>query len=83
MTTPSDDGVTDDALPPVEQQRAELAETVDALARKADVKARVQDSAADLAQTARNNQNTLAAGGAAALGLVAVLVITRRWRRNR
>jgi hypothetical protein len=73
--------------PPVEEQRAELAETVDALAQKFDVPTRVKTAAADTAHTAqvkaKDNPQLLAASGAAAvLMLGLVLVIRRRSKKK-
>ena len=79
-TTPAYESPTP---PPVEEQRAALAETVDALAHKADVPARVKSAAADTAHTtkvkAQETQQVLIGAGVAALSaLIAVVVIRRR-----
>ncbi|ATD69906.1 MULTISPECIES: DUF3618 domain-containing protein [Gordonia] len=69
--------------PPVEQQREELAETVDALAAKLDVPARVNAAASETAYTAKvkAEENRTALIGVAVAVLVAigtVVVIKRR-----
>ncbi|GAC53026.1 MULTISPECIES: DUF3618 domain-containing protein [Gordonia] len=69
--------------PPVEQQREELAETVDALAAKLDVPARMNAAAAETAYTAKvkAEENRTALIGVAVAVLVAigtVVVIKRR-----
>ncbi|MDY6810336.1 DUF3618 domain-containing protein [Gordonia sp. HNM0687] len=77
MTTPDD-------VPPVEQQREELAQTVDALTDKLDVRARAQDAANRTVQsataTARDNQQLLIGVAAAVLAVGAVVVIRRKLR---
>ncbi|MAU81470.1 DUF3618 domain-containing protein [Gordonia sp. Z-3] len=76
MTTPDD--------PPVEQQREELAQTVDALTDKLDVRARAHDAAEHTVQaasaTARDNRQLLIGVAAAVLAVGAVVVIRRRIR---
>lgn len=89
MTEPSKAVHPDDSPiepPPVEQQRAELAETVEALTQKLDVPARVKSAAADTAHTAqvkaKDNQQTLVVAGAAGLGAIIAIVVLRRRRRR-
>lgn len=71
----------------IEEQRAELAETVAALAEKADVPSRVRDSAAaqaDRAKTvAENNPQTLLLSGAAVFGVALTVFTVRRRRAKR
>ncbi|HEU5110716.1 MAG TPA: DUF3618 domain-containing protein [Micromonosporaceae bacterium] len=76
----------------IEQTRAELGETVQALAAKADVKARMKESAAHKAAQVRDSANHaverarerpvpwLAVAGAVAAAVVAVLIIRGRRR---
>ncbi|WP_139279787.1 DUF3618 domain-containing protein [Rhodococcoides yunnanense] len=73
--------------PPVEQQRADLAETVAALAAKADVPARVANEASFQAGRAktvaqRNPQVLAAAAGAVLAGLIVTVVLRRRRSRR-
>ena len=71
--------------PPVEQQREELAETVDALAAKLDVPARVNAAAAETAYTARvkaEENRTVLIGAAVAAALAVGTVVVRRRRRS-
>ncbi|MGA9872195.1 MAG: hypothetical protein WBQ44_13775 [Rhodococcus sp. (in: high G+C Gram-positive bacteria)] len=74
--------------PSIEEQRAEVAETVAALAAKADVPARVQNEAAFQADRAKavaqENPQILAAavGGVLAALLVTVILRRRRSRRS-
>lgn len=72
--------------PPVEQQRAELAETVEALTQKLDVPTRVKAAASDTAHTAqvkaKDNQQMLMISGAAGVGAILVIVLLRRRRRR-
>lgn len=69
---------------PIEQQRAELAETVDTLTQKLDVPTRVKSAATDSAHTAqvkaKDNQQILLASGAAGLGVIVAIVLLRRRR---
>lgn len=94
MTEPTSPGATPDPgatgptdVPPVEEQRAELAETVDALAQKFDVPTRVKTAAADTAQTAqikaKDNQQVLATSGAIGAVLLVLLVVVRRRRSKK
>jgi LPXTG-motif cell wall-anchored protein len=95
MTDPTSPGPTPDPAvvsppvdpPPVEEQRAELAETVDALAQKFDVPTRVKSAAADTAHTAqikaKDNQQVLVASGAAGVLLLGLFVIIRRRRSKK
>jgi hypothetical protein len=69
--------------PPVEQQREELAETVDALTKKLDVPARVSAATnetvhAAAAKAKDNRQAIIGAVVAGALALGAIVVIRRR-----
>ncbi|MCK8615345.1 DUF3618 domain-containing protein [Gordonia sp. C13] len=69
--------------PPIEQQREELAETVDALAAKLDVPARVNTAASETAQTAKvkaeeNRTTLIGVAVAAVLAIGAVIVVKRR-----
>ncbi|GAC68287.1 DUF3618 domain-containing protein [Gordonia soli] len=86
--TPNSDlpSASADTPPPVEQQREELAETVDALVRKADVPARVSAAATDAAQsaqaTAKANQPALIGAAVAAVLAVVGVVVVRRRRRE-
>ncbi|MEO9327110.1 DUF3618 domain-containing protein [Gordonia aurantiaca] len=75
----------DDAAtpPPIEQQREELAETVDALAAKLDVPARVNAAASETARSAKTKaaENRTALFGvavAAVVGTAAIVVARRR-----
>ncbi|MBY4575255.1 deoxyuridine 5'-triphosphate nucleotidohydrolase [Gordonia paraffinivorans] len=72
------------APPPIEQQREELAETVDALAAKLDVPARVSAAASETAHTARTkateNRNALAGAAVAAVVALGAFLIVRRRR---
>lgn len=64
----------------IRQTRADLGETVQALAAKADVKARVRRSASQSVERARANPVPLAmvaAGAAAALTAIVLLMVTR------
>jgi hypothetical protein len=74
-----------DTPPPVEQQRQELAATVDALAAKLDVPARVNDAASRTAHTAQvkaqENSTVLIGAAVAAVLAVGTIVIVRRRRR--
>ncbi|ORM25159.1 DUF3618 domain-containing protein [Williamsia sp. 1135] len=89
MTEPTPTDPADDQTPPppVEQQRAELAETVEALAQKLDVPTRVKSAAADTAHTAQvkaiENQQPLAAFGAAGVVAIIAIVLLRRRRRSK
>ena len=70
----------------IERQREELADTVDALHAKLDVKARAKDKAAELKDRATTDQGKprpeVLAGAAAAVTLVVGLVVLRV-RRSR
>ncbi|WP_439031977.1 DUF3618 domain-containing protein [Gordonia terrae] len=75
--TPADDP------PPIEQQRQELAETVDALAAKLDVPARVSEAASETAHTAKvkaqeNRTVVIGAAVAAVLAVGAIVIVRRR-----
>ncbi|ROZ98779.1 DUF3618 domain-containing protein [Gordonia sp. OPL2] len=71
--------------PPVEQQREELAETVDALTKKLDVPARVNAAADETVHAvttkAKDNQQVVIAAAAAGLAAVAAVIIIRRRKR--
>ncbi|MDJ0361859.1 DUF3618 domain-containing protein [Rhodococcus sp. H29-C3] len=73
--------------PSVETQRAELADTVAALAAKADVPTRVQNSANAQIQKAKaiaqENPQILAASAGSLLGAIIVLIVLRRRRSHR
>jgi MYXO-CTERM domain-containing protein len=62
----------------LESTREHLAETVDALQHKLDVKSRASDKATEIK---RDHGRELAIGGAAALAALVVLVVVRRRRR--
>lgn len=83
--TPENNAPADNP-PPVEQQRQELAETVDALAAKLDVPARVNDAASKTAHTAQEkaqeNQTVLIGAVLAAVLAVGGIIILRRRRRR-
>jgi Protein of unknown function (DUF3618) len=105
-TTPADSGPATDAAPPemvelqadIERTRADLANTVDQLTAKLDVKTRVRNRVADTKDKAtaqlRNMQDratdddgkpttvTRGIGGGVLAALVAVLLLAL-WRRNR
>jgi hypothetical protein len=94
MSEPTSSGATPEPgatgpndLPPVEEQRAELAQTVDALAQKFDVPTRVKTAAADTAHTAqikaKDNQQVLATSGAIGAVLLVLLVVVRRRRSKK
>ncbi len=89
MTEPTPTGSADDQTPPppVEQQRAELAETVEALTQKLDVPARVKSAAADTAHTAqvkaKENPQPLAAFGAAGVVAIIAIIVLRRRRHSK
>ena len=74
-------------VPPVEEQRAELAQTVDALTQKFDVPTRVKTAAADTAHTAqvkaKDNQQVLATSGAIGAVLLVLLIVVRRRRSKK
>lgn len=59
----------------IRQTRAELGETVQALAAKADVKARVRHSVAHTTERARENRTQLAAVATAVTGVLAAVVV--------
>lgn len=81
-SVPSDPGPAQTT--PVEEQRAELAETVDALTQKLDVPTRVKSAATDSAHTAqvkaKDNQQVLVASGAVGLSAIIAIVLLRRRR---
>ncbi|GAB32718.1 DUF3618 domain-containing protein [Gordonia otitidis] len=70
---------------PVEEQRAELARTVDALTDKLDVPARLSAAASqkahDAATTANDNKQALIGGAVVAAVAVGVVLAVRRRRR--
>ncbi|MFC9978916.1 DUF3618 domain-containing protein [Gordonia sp. NPDC127522] len=82
--THPDQNPTDDP-PPIEQQREELAETVDALAAKLDVPARVNEAASKTAHTAevkaQENQTVLIGAAVAAVVALGAFIVIRRRRR--
>ncbi|SNT42447.1 DUF3618 domain-containing protein [Rhodococcoides kyotonense] len=85
--TPESDDTTSVGAPSVEQQRAEVAETVAALAAKADVPARVANEASFQAGRAKevaqkNPQVIAAAVGAVLAGAIVTIVIRRRRSRR-
>lgn len=74
--------------PGVETQRAELADTVAALAAKADVPTRVQNSANAQIQKAKtiaqeNPQILAASAGSLAVAVVALIILRRRRSHRR
>ncbi len=73
--------------PSVDELRAELSETVAALAAKADVPTRVHDSASASVEkaktTAEANPGIVAALAAAAIGAVIAYVVVRRRKSKR
>ena len=71
--------------PPIEQQRAELAETVDALTHKLDVSSRVKTTASDSVETLRRtaDQHQPAVAVATTTAVAVFLLITLRRRRSR
>lgn len=80
-----DDAATDsvqELTEEIERTRAELGDTVGALAAKADVKARAQEKAADARQTIMDNFG-LEARVAAVIGAVLVVGALIVWRRRR
>ena len=82
--THPDQNPTDDP-PPIEQQREELAETVDALAAKLDVPARVNEAASKTAHTAQvkaqENRTVLIGAAVAAVVALGAFIVIRRRRR--
>ncbi|MFC0528449.1 DUF3618 domain-containing protein [Phytohabitans kaempferiae] len=66
----------------IRQTRAELGETVQALAAKADVKARVRRSAAQTVERARENRAQLAAAATAVTGALAAIVVLLVMRKR-
>ncbi len=80
-----DDAATDsvqELTEEIERTRAELGDTVEALAAKADVKARAQEKVADARQTIMDNFG-LEARVAAVIGAVLVVGALIVWRRRR
>ncbi len=77
--------VVPDESPPVEEQRAELARTVDALTDKLDVPTRLNAAASqkahDAATTAKDNKQTLIGGAVVAAMAIGVILAIRRRRR--
>lgn len=68
----------------IEQQREQLAETIDALTAKIDVKARAKDQVADLKDRATTDDGKPRPEVLAGVGLVvAVVVGVLVWRRRR
>jgi hypothetical protein len=83
----SSDTSSTEAVPDIEQQRADVAETVAALADKADVPARVRNEASLQAGKAtaavQDNPQILAAAlGAVATAVVVTVVLRRRRART-
>ena len=82
-TTPSSPEI-DQLQSEIEETRAQLADTVDQLAAKADVKARAKAQAADLRDRATGPDGSprpsVLLGAVAAVGLVVGLVV---WKRRR
>lgn len=80
-------GPDDGTVPPAQEQRAELANTVEALTGKLDVRARTRDVAADGARRAKRQIDEHQTVIAAMFGGVAVLTVAillrRRCRRDR
>lgn len=68
--------------PPVEQQREEVAATVDALLGKADVAGRAKDAARHQKETIEQNWRPLAAGAAAAAVVLGTVVVLRHRYRG-
>lgn len=66
----------------IRQTRAELGETVQALAAKADVKARVRQSVAHTTERARENRLQLAAAATAVTGVLAAIVVLMVMRKR-
>nr|WP_173167034.1 DUF3618 domain-containing protein [Phytohabitans suffuscus] len=66
----------------IRQTRADLGETVQALAAKADVKARVRRSAAQTAERARENRIQLVAAATAVTGVLAAIVVLTVLRKR-
>jgi hypothetical protein len=66
----------------IRQTRAELGETVQALAAKADVKARVRRSATHTAERAKENRVQLAAAATAVTGVLAAIVVLMVMRKR-
>lgn len=81
--TPAPAETVAEAEAQVDQTRAELADTVEALAAKADVKGRLQDAAPSSPQEAVGvaERNPAVVGGVA--GALVLLVLLRRRRRRR
>lgn len=80
----SDKPADENTVPDIEEQRADVAETVAALAAKADVSTRLQNEASYQAEKAKaatqeNPQMVAAAIG----GLVAAVLVTALLRRRR
>ena len=75
------------SVPDVETQRAEVAETVAALAAKADVPTRVQNEASYQAERAKavtqDNPQMVAAAVGGVIAALFVTVLLRRRRRSR
>ena len=78
---------SNEQAPSVDELRAELSETVAALAAKADVPTRVHDSASASVEkaktTAESNPGIVAALAAAAIGAVIAYVVVRRRKSRR
>lgn len=79
--------IANEQTPDVDELRAELSETVAALAAKADVSTRVHDSASASIEkaktTAESNPGIVAALAAAAIGAVITYVVVRRRKSRR
>lgn len=69
----------DEVKSDIEQARAELAATVDALSDKLDVKARASDKVTQLKTKVEPHRTQLIAGAVGALTLVLIV----RWRRSK
>jgi Protein of unknown function (DUF3618) len=66
----------------IRQTRAELGQTVQALAAKADVKARMRGSVAHTAERARENRGQLVAAATAVTGVLAAIVVLMVLRKR-
>ncbi len=81
-----DNDDTDDEPPPVAEQRAELADTVDALSARLDVRERARTQAhasADQLKQQAGGHPAAMVGAAGALAAVVVTLLVRRRRRRR
>lgn len=66
----------------IKQTRADLGETVQALAAKADVKARVRQSVAHTGERARENRAQLVAAATAVTGALAAIIVLMVMRKR-